>query len=97
MIGRLPAKTAYLLGGTAAAAAATWLLPVWPVQPSVPSTAVLMNEADAAIWAPIHRAETGLCFALNAAWCTAAVWLIAETATLVRGRAPARPSSWRRT
>ncbi len=93
MRGRLQARTAYLLGGAAAAVIVTWVLPGWIVQPSVPSTALLMNEADAASWAPLHRVETGLCFALNAAWCTAAVWLIAETATFVRGRAPAQTSS----
>jgi hypothetical protein len=88
---------AFLLGGAAAAIVVTWVLPVWVVQPSVPSTAPLMNQTEAAIWAPLHRAETGLCFALNAVWCSAAVWLIAGAVTLVRGRAPARPSWWQRT
>ena len=97
MIGRIPARTAYLLGGATAAVVVTWVLPAWIVQPSVPSTASMMTEAEAALWAGFHRAETGYCFALNAAWCTAAVWLIAETATFVRARAPARPSSSRRT
>jgi hypothetical protein len=86
-----------LIVGAAAAAAATWLLPAWPVRPSLPSTALLMNQSDLALWTPLHRVETGYCFVLNAVWCSAAVWLIAETATLVRGRAPARPSSSRRT
>ena len=89
MIGRIPARTAYLLGGATAAVVVTWVLPAWIVQPSVSSTASMMNEAEAALWAGFHRAET--------AWCTAAVWLIAETATFVRARAPARPSSSRRT
>ncbi|MHC5006997.1 MAG: hypothetical protein ACYTGF_06515 [Planctomycetota bacterium] len=97
MIGWLPARTAYLLGGASAAAVVTWVLPGWIVQPSVPSTFSLMTEAEAALWAGFHRTEVGYCFVLNAVWCSAAVWLIAETATLVRGRAPARPSSSRRT
>jgi hypothetical protein len=97
MIGRLPARTAYLLGGATAAVVVTWVLPGWIVQPSVPSTVSMMNEAEVAHWAGFHRTEAGFCFALNAVWCSAAVWLIAETATFVRGRAPARPSSSRRT
>jgi hypothetical protein len=79
--------------GAAVAAAATWLVPAWPVQPSVPSTAVLMNQGDLMLWTPLHRVETGICFALNAVWASAAVWLVAGVAELVRGRAAARPSS----
>ena len=76
MIGRLPARTAYLLGGATAAVVVTWVLPGWIVQPSVPSTVSMMNEADAAHWAGFHRTEAGFCFALNAVWCSAAVWLM---------------------
>ena len=97
MRGRLPVRMAYLLGGAAAAVIVTWVLPGWVVQPSVPSTVSMMNEAETARWTGFHRDEAGFCFALNAAWCTAAVWLIAGAVTFVRGRAPARPSSWRRT
>ncbi|MHC4082756.1 MAG: hypothetical protein ACYS15_15885 [Planctomycetota bacterium] len=93
MIGWLPTRLAFLLGGAAAAVILTWVLPGWFVQPSVPSTALLMHASDLAIWTPIHRLETGLCFALNATWCTAAVWVMTGTALLVRGRVPARPSS----
>jgi hypothetical protein len=82
-----------MLGGVAAAVIATWVLPGWIVQPSVPSTVSLMTDAEAAQWAGYHRTETGFCFVLNAVWLTAAVWLIAESAPLVRGRALARPSS----
>jgi len=88
---------AYLLVGASAAVVVTWVLPVWPFQPSVPSTTSLMNEGDLAQWAPMHRAETGYCFALNAVWSTAAVWLVAGGATFVRARGPARPSRSRRT
>ena len=86
-----------MIVGAAVAAAATWMLPAWPVQPSVPSTAVLMNQGDLALWTPLHRLETGFCFALNAVWACAAVWLIAGAAELVRGRAAGRPSSSPRT
>jgi hypothetical protein len=97
MKGRLPARMAYLLVGAAAAVVVTWVSPVWPVQPSLPATLGFPSDAEAAAWPGFHRAETAYCFALNAVWSTAAVWLVAGSATLVRARVPARPSRWRRT
>ncbi len=88
---------AYPLGGAAAAVIVTWVLPVWVLQPSLPSTVAMTTEAEAAQWPGFYRAEAGLCFALNAVWCSAAVWLLAGGAKLVKARAPAPPSPWRRT
>ena len=81
----------------AMAAAVTWVLPAWFLQPSLPATLGFISDDQAAAWPRFHRAETGLCFALNAVWACAAVWLVVAAAELVRGRAPARPSPSRRT
>ncbi|MHC4127583.1 MAG: hypothetical protein ACYTE6_00255 [Planctomycetota bacterium] len=97
MTSRVPARMAYVLVGAAAAVVVTWVLPVWFLQPSLPATLGFPSDAEAAAWPAFGRAETGYCFALNAVWLTAAVWLVAGGATLVRARVPARPSRSRRT
>jgi hypothetical protein len=97
MRARLPTRLKFVICGTAAAVILTWVIPVWALQPSLPPRAGLMSEADAARWPGLRRAEAGLCFALNAVWCSAGVWLLAGGAELVRARAPAPPTPWRRT
>jgi hypothetical protein len=97
MDGRLRVRVILVLVGALAAVVVTWGVPVWFLQPSLPATVGSITDAQAAAWPAFCRAETTYCFTLNAVWCTAAVWLVAGGATMVRARVPARPSRWRRT
>jgi hypothetical protein len=93
----LRTRLVFLLIGVVAAAAATWILPTWSLQPSPARAVGPMTRHEYATWTACHRAETRCCLALNAVWFSAAVWLVVGGSEIVRARGLVPPSWSRRT